>query len=131
MYQNVTFCFLDKQSFGDYFISMVAVKGYIKNNEFVSDNGFSIPDGSRVVVAVLEPQPSLQGEGVPEDLLHGSPLNEASSPQESNSAFSETERQRRAWADFFEAMENDPEELSPEFDEIISKGIKFRYVDFS
>jgi hypothetical protein len=108
---------------------MTAVKGYIKNNEFVSEDGSSIPEGSRVVVTILEPQPGSQIPRVSEFL--GSPLNEASSPQESSSAFSETERQRRVWADFFEAMENDPEKLPPEFDEIISKGIKFRYVDFS
>jgi hypothetical protein len=83
---------------------MIAVKGHIKNNKFVSDDGTSIPEGSRVVVTVLN-------EEIP--------------------VFSETERQRRAWADFFEAIENDPEELSPEFDEIISRGIKFREIDFS
>jgi hypothetical protein len=83
---------------------MLAVKGHIKNNEFVSDDGFSIPEGSRVVVTILN---------------------------EESPALSETERQRRIWTDFFEAMEHDPEKLPPEFDEIISRGIKFREIDFS
>jgi hypothetical protein len=91
-------------------MDMKAVMGRIKNNEFVSDDGSSIPDGSRVVITVL---------------------NEESFPQESGMTFSETGRQRRAWADFFKAMENDPENLPPEFDEIIAKGIKFREVDFA
>jgi hypothetical protein len=88
----------------------MTVTGCIKNNEFVSDDGSSIPDGRRVVVTVLD---------------------EESTARDDSPDLSETGRQRRAWADFFEAMENDPEKLPPEFDEIISTGIKFREVDFS
>jgi hypothetical protein len=91
-------------------MAMMAVMGCIKNNEFVSDDGSSILDGRRVVVTVLD---------------------EESTPRDDSLALSDTGRQRSVWADFFEAMENDPEKLPPEFDEIISKGIKFREVDFS
>jgi hypothetical protein len=84
---------------------MTALKGHIRNDAFISDDGSVIPDGSRVMLTVLE------GDNIP-------PVSEA-------------ERQRRVWADFFEAMENEPEKLSPEFDQIIAKGIKFREVDFS
>jgi hypothetical protein len=84
---------------------MTALKGHIRNDAFISDDGSVVPDGSRVILTILE--------------------------EENISPVSETERQRCAWAEFFEAIENDPEKLSPEFDEIITKGIKFREVDFS
>jgi hypothetical protein len=84
---------------------MTALKGLIKNNAFISDDGSVVPDGSRVIVTILE---------------------DAAPPP-----VSETERQRRAWAEFFKAMESDPEKLPPEFDQIIARGIKFREVDFS
>jgi hypothetical protein len=84
---------------------MTALEGLIRDNTFVSDDGSVIPDGSRVIVTILEEK--------------GAP------------PVSETERQRRAWAEFSELIKNDPERLPSEFDEIIARGIKFREVDFS
>jgi hypothetical protein len=42
-----------------------------------------------------------------------------------------TELQKEAWHEFFEGLRSLDEELPPEFDEIIERGLNFNKVDFS
>lgn len=83
---------------------MLIVGGIFKNNVFVPDRAVSLPDGTRAVISVQE-------------ALHNTLM--------------EPKQQKKAWHDFFAGIKNLDEELSPEFDKILGKDIRFTTADFS
>jgi hypothetical protein len=83
---------------------MLLVPGYFKNNIFVPNNDISIPDGTQAVVSVDDKR-----------------VDEAK----------EAKKQLKAFKEFFAAIRTIPEELAPEFDEMIARGLKFEEIDLS
>jgi transcription termination factor NusB len=84
---------------------MVAVKGRLQNNRFVSEEDIAMPDEAQVIVTFL-------------DTLTTSETMEA-------------KRQKKIFTDFFAGIREDNEELPDEFDKIIAEGLHFSEVDFS
>jgi hypothetical protein len=83
---------------------MLVVPGYFKDNVFVPEDSISIPDGTKALVS-----------------LEDAALNEAR----------EAERQLPIFEEFFAALDKIDEELPPEFDQIIARGLKFGETVFS
>jgi hypothetical protein len=83
---------------------MLLVTGYFKNNAFYPDKDVEIPDGTQAVVSVS-----------------ALPLED----------ITETERQRRIFADFFSALSEESEELTDQFDRSLERRIKFRDIPLS
>ena len=83
---------------------MLVVNGIFRDNTFVPDSEVHVPDGTRATV-------SIEGSDT------------KTSP--------EVIKQKKAWHDFFEGLKTLNEDLSPDFDKIIEKGISFNQADFS
>ncbi|GHV42232.1 hypothetical protein AGMMS49546_20170 [Spirochaetia bacterium] len=84
---------------------MLVVPGYFKNNTVVPKDAISVPDGTQVVISV------------PEDAIR--------------TEITETERQRKIFAEFFAALKQDPQKLTETFDKTIEAGIQLREYDWS
>jgi hypothetical protein len=76
---------------------MLILNGCFKDNTFIPDHDLSVPDGTKAVVTVED------SSRIPTE---------------------ETEQQKQAWHDFFKEIRAIGEELPPEFDEILARGIQ-------
>jgi hypothetical protein len=84
---------------------MKSIRGYFQNNTFFSTGNDIIPEGSQVIVTILD-DVSLQNNP-------------------------DSNQQRKIFADFFATIHADPEKLPSSFDEVISEGMKFKEYDWS
>jgi hypothetical protein len=76
---------------------MLILNGFFKDNTFIPDRDLSVPDGTKAVVSVED---------------------------SSQIPMEETARLKQAWHDFFKEIRAIDEELPPEFDEILARGIR-------
>jgi hypothetical protein len=83
---------------------MLVLNGFFRDNAVVPDIPVIIPDGTKAVISIEE---TSQGSA------------------------REIKLQKEAWHEFFNGIRSLDEELPPEFDAIIEKGINFNKVDFS
>jgi hypothetical protein len=83
---------------------MLVLNGFFKDNAVIPDIPLIIPDGTKAVISI-------------EDAAQGSAR--------------QIELQKEAWHEFFDGIRSLDEELPPEFDKIIEKGLNFNKADFS
>ncbi|MFP3042324.1 hypothetical protein LQZ19_10965 [Treponema primitia] len=81
---------------------MVAVQGYFKNDTFINESHIPIPEGKPVIITILDTKE--RGE-------------------------TESERQRKIFAECYAALRADPEELGEEFEIILKNRPKFQDTD--
>jgi hypothetical protein len=79
---------------------MLATKGYFKNNNFVNESDIAIPEGRSVIVTILE-------DG---DI-------------EESSQYTECQKQKEIFQDFFMAWEKIDEPLTDVFDRSIASSL--------
>jgi hypothetical protein len=79
---------------------MLVLNGFFKDNAVIPDIPVIIPDGTKAVISVEEA---------------------------SQDSSRKIEVQKEAWHEFFDGIRSLDEELPPEFDEIIERGINFNY----
>jgi hypothetical protein len=82
---------------------MVAVQGYFKNNIFINESNIPIPEEQPVIVTILD----------------GKEWDRRS----------EAKRQKSIFAEFYKAIQEDPEVLGEEFDKALAERPKFRELD--
>jgi hypothetical protein len=83
---------------------MLVLNGFFKDNAVIPDTPLIIPDGTKAVISIEEA---------------------------SQGGARKTKLQKEAWHEFFAGIRSLDEDLPPEFDEIIERGINFNKVDFS
>jgi hypothetical protein len=82
---------------------MVAVQGYFKNNIFINESNIPIPEERPVIITILDDKEGDQR--------------------------SEAKRQKAIFAEFYTAIQADPEVLGEEFDKTMAERPKFREID--